>query len=377
MLFDLVDRLLEALAGLSPAVLYLLTGLFTALETSALVGLVVPGDAVVLLAGTTATSPVRFLALVGAAVAGSLAGESVGYLLGRRFGDRIRTSRLGRRLGASNWAKAERFLNGRGGRAVFAARFVAVVHALLPVVAGAVRMPYRRFAGWAAAGSLAWSVLYVGAGAAAGASWRQFGERLGLAGYLILGGLVAAALLVRRARHRRNNGGRHDDRSHARTTGAGALAPQPPRAPAPGRADRPAGPGPAGRDRDGGRAGRGVPQGRHQQRGPARLYPAAEDPPLAEPRLDANGRKVFDLRLQPGTSELLPGRPAETWGVNGAYLGPTRELRGRFDGADDTFDLWKVRGAAWLLRHEDRGLMGQFVVVRPGQASQPPAHAHG
>src|SRR5918992_4610789 len=215
MLFDLVDRLLEALAGLSPAVLYLLTGLFTALETSALVGLVVPGDAVVLLAGTTATSPARFLALVGAAVAGSLAGESVGYLLGRRFGDRLRSSRLGRRLGAANWAKAEQFLNGRGGRAVFAARFVAVVHALLPVVAGAVRMPYRRFAGWAAAGSLAWSVLYVGAGAAAGASWRQFGERLGLAGYLILGVLVAAALLVRRARHRRTNGGSHDDRSYA------------------------------------------------------------------------------------------------------------------------------------------------------------------
>jgi membrane-associated protein len=87
---------------------------------------------------------------------------------------------------------------------VFTARFVAVVHALLPVVAGAVRMPYRRFAGWAAAGSLAWSVLYVGVGAAAGASWRQYGERLGLAAYLILGGLVAAALLVRLARHRRS-----------------------------------------------------------------------------------------------------------------------------------------------------------------------------
>jgi membrane-associated protein len=204
MSFDLIDRLLEALAGLNPLVLYLLTGLFTMLETSALVGLVVPGDAVVLLAGTTATSPDRFLVLVGVAVAGSLAGETVGYLLGRRFGDRLRSSRLGRRLGAGNWARAERFLNGRGGRAVFAARFVAVVHALLPVVAGAVRMPYRRFAGWAAAGSLAWSVLYVGVGAAAGASWRQYGERLGLAAYLILGGLVAAALLVRLARHRRS-----------------------------------------------------------------------------------------------------------------------------------------------------------------------------
>ena len=96
MSFDLIDRLLEALAGLNPLVLYLLTGLFTMLETSALVGLVVPGDAVVLLAGTTATSPARFLALVATAVAGSLAGESVGYLLGRRFGDRLRTSRLGR-----------------------------------------------------------------------------------------------------------------------------------------------------------------------------------------------------------------------------------------------------------------------------------------
>jgi membrane-associated protein len=278
MLFDLVDRLLEALAGLSPMVLYLLTGLFTMLETSALIGLLVPGDAVVLLAGTTATSPARFLALVGAAVAGSLAGESVGYLLGRRFGDRLRTSRLGRRLGSGNWDKAELFLNGRGGRAVFAARFVAVVHALLPVVAGAVRMPYRRFAGWAATGSLAWSVLYVGAGAAAGASWRQFGERLGLAGYLILGVLVAAALLVRRARQRRTNGGRHDEPAHARGNGAGAPGRPPPPAAAPGRADRTAGPGPAGRDRDGRRAGPGVRHGRHHQCGPARLHPAAEDP---------------------------------------------------------------------------------------------------
>jgi blue copper oxidase len=50
-------------------------------------------------------------------------------------------------------------------------------------------------------------------------------------------------------------------------------------------------------------------------------------PPLAESRLDADGRRVFDLRLQPGTAELLPGRPAETWGVNGAYLGPTLRAR--------------------------------------------------
>jgi len=229
MLFDLLDRLLEALTSLSPTVLYALTGLFTMLETSALVGLVVPGDAVVLLAGTTATTPTRFLAVVGMAVAGSLAGESLGYLLGRRFGDRLRSGRLGRRLGEANWAKAEASLNGRGGRAVFAARFVAVVHALLPVGAGTVRMPFRRFAGWAAAGSLAWSVLYVGVGAAAGASWRQYGDRLGLMAYVILSVLVAAAPVVRITRRRQPGatGPAHGDRRPRRSADAPESSPPP------------------------------------------------------------------------------------------------------------------------------------------------------
>jgi blue copper oxidase len=46
-------------------------------------------------------------------------------------------------------------------------------------------------------------------------------------------------------------------------------------------------------------------------------------PPLLQPHVDAAGTKVFDLRLQAGSSQLLPGKAAETWGVNGAYLGPT------------------------------------------------------
>jgi suppressor of ftsI len=52
-------------------------------------------------------------------------------------------------------------------------------------------------------------------------------------------------------------------------------------------------------------------------------------PPLLEPDVDGAGRKVFDLDLRQGRSELLPGTTAETWGVNGAHLGPTvRASRG-------------------------------------------------
>jgi suppressor of ftsI len=54
-----------------------------------------------------------------------------------------------------------------------------------------------------------------------------------------------------------------------------------------------------------------------------------EIPPLLEPRTDDGGRKVFDLELQEGLSELLPGKETETWGANGAYLAPTlRAARG-------------------------------------------------
>ena len=46
-------------------------------------------------------------------------------------------------------------------------------------------------------------------------------------------------------------------------------------------------------------------------------------PPLLEGQADGDRAKVFDLRLQTGTSELLPGKTTETWGINGPYLGPT------------------------------------------------------
>jgi membrane-associated protein len=72
----------------------------------------------------------------------------------------------------------------------------------VPVVAGTVGMSYRRLVSWGAVGAVAWSMLYVGIGAAAGASWRHYGDQIGLAGLAMLGAALAVVLAVRAARSR-------------------------------------------------------------------------------------------------------------------------------------------------------------------------------
>ncbi|MGH2603145.1 MAG: DedA family protein, partial [Dehalococcoidia bacterium] len=177
---SIVDTILNWLAGVDPTTLGLLTAGFTALETTALIGLVVPGDLVVLLAGSTAATPQRIMLILLAAALGTYVGELCGYGLGRLAGPRLRYSRLGRMLGERRWQRAESYLAGRGAPVLVPARFVSVVHAVAPVVAGTVRMPVRKFAFWSAVGAVVWATTYTAVGAAAGSAYRTYGH-LGLA----------------------------------------------------------------------------------------------------------------------------------------------------------------------------------------------------
>jgi FtsP/CotA-like multicopper oxidase with cupredoxin domain len=75
-------------------------------------------------------------------------------------------------------------------------------------------------------------------------------------------------------------------------------------------------------------------------------------PPLLEPRTDQEGTKVFQLGLQRGTTELLPGKPAETWGANGSYLGPTlRAARGDYVRVQVTNELPEATTIHWHGMH--------------------------
>lgn len=196
-LLDLLDSVLIVLYGIDPFVLALATAGFTALETTALVGLVVPGDAAVLIAGSTVNSPGRFVLIASAAAIGTYSGELIGYVTGRAVGPRLRISRLGRFLGEHRWSRAERYLAGRGAAALVPARFVAVLHAVAPLLAGMVRMPFRKFALWAGTGAVLWSVTYTALGTAIGAAYREY-RGLGLLITLAVIAISAAVVFGRR-----------------------------------------------------------------------------------------------------------------------------------------------------------------------------------
>lgn len=193
---DILLAILDVVRSVDPVARTLLAGLGIFLETSVGVGLVVPGDTIVIVAATGVDGEVQFLALFVAVVVGALGGESVGFALGRFFGPRIRASRLGRRIGERNWERAANYVDRRGGIAVFVSRFLPVLHSLVPVTVGMSSMSYRRFMAWTAPACVLWAGAYVTFGSVAALSYRELSSSLHTAGYLFVGAIVAFVLVV-------------------------------------------------------------------------------------------------------------------------------------------------------------------------------------
>jgi membrane protein DedA with SNARE-associated domain len=175
---ELLDWLLNTVQNVEPLTRNLLAGLAIMLETSLFVGLVIPGDTVVLVASTGVTDLSDFFFLLSCVLLGSLLGESFGFWIGRLFGERIRYSKLGNRIGEKNWKMADAFIESRGGLAVAISRFLPVLHSLVPVVAGASKMRYRVFIRWTIGACTVWASAYVGVGFLAQASYEQIGANL-------------------------------------------------------------------------------------------------------------------------------------------------------------------------------------------------------
>lgn len=192
---DLLSWILDLVQGVDPVLRTLLAGFGILLETSILIGLVIPGDTIVLVASTGVSNPVEYFGLLVAVVVGALCGESIGFALGRYFGPKIRASRVGRAVGERNWVRAENYLDRRGGIAVFVSRFLPFLHSVIPLTVGMSAMRYRKFIAWTVPACLIWAVAYVSVGSAAAGSYRELAGRLHWAGYVFVG-IIAVFLIA-------------------------------------------------------------------------------------------------------------------------------------------------------------------------------------
>lgn len=183
---EFLDESLRFIADIDPILRTLLAGLAVMLETSVLVGLIVPGDTVVLVASTGVTSLVQFIAMVVVIIGGALLGESIGFSIGRFFGPKLRSSRLGRKIGPEKFARADRFVERRGGIAVFISRFLPVFHSVVPLTAGMSKMPYRTFMAWTAPACTLWALIYVSLGSGAAGTYRELRDQFQWAGWVFI-----------------------------------------------------------------------------------------------------------------------------------------------------------------------------------------------
>jgi membrane protein DedA with SNARE-associated domain/membrane-associated phospholipid phosphatase len=199
-LWDSAD-MLNFLLQLADPWAYFLIGALAAAEASAFVGLFIPGEAAMLLGGVLVYQGRASLGpMILAACLGAVIGDSIGYEIGRHFGSRLRTGRLGRRIGEKRWDRAHDYVRERGGRAVFFGRFVGVLRALVPAIAGSAGIPYGRFFVFNAAGGIIWATSFVLLGYAAGSSYRIVEQWAGRA-TAVLAGLVVFALAISFAAH--------------------------------------------------------------------------------------------------------------------------------------------------------------------------------
>lgn len=162
----MIAALTPFLMALGPVALLLMMGVVFA-ETALLIGFFLPGDSLLFTAGILTAAGVVHLPFWVMAVglfAAAAAGDQVGFLLGRRWGPRLFNRPDSRFFSRTHAERAHHFFARHGAKAVVLARFVPVVRSFIPVVAGAVRMPYRRFTVYNLGGALLWAVGLLTAG---------------------------------------------------------------------------------------------------------------------------------------------------------------------------------------------------------------------
>jgi len=204
---ELVTGLLDAALRAPASVVYGLIAALVFAEAAFLVGFVLPGETAVLLgAALAATGRLTLPAVLAVAMIAAVAGDSVGYAVGRSAGPRMLAARPLRRH-AERLDRAQVLMRRRGGWAVFLGRFTPFLRSAMPALAGLGRMPYLRFVAFNVAGAVVWSTGATLLGFFAGHSYAAVQQTVGAVGAVVLGAVALGLVvwrLLRRRRHPRS-----------------------------------------------------------------------------------------------------------------------------------------------------------------------------
>jgi membrane-associated protein len=137
----------------------LLIALLIFAESGMLIGFFFPGDTLLLSAGIfAAQGKLSLSAIMIVASLASIAGDNVGYHIGKHMGPRLFRKKDGVLFRREYVEKAEGFFNRFGSKTMLLAHFVPIVRTFAPIIAGVGHMPYRRYVIFDAIGDIAWSI---------------------------------------------------------------------------------------------------------------------------------------------------------------------------------------------------------------------------
>ena len=142
---------------------YLLVAGLAFLETAAFVGLIAPGETALALGGVVAAQgEASLVPMIVIAWAGAAAGDLVSFRVGGRVGRSALTT-YGPRLGLTppRLARVDAFFDAHGAKAILVGRFIGVVRAIAPFLAGSTGMRLRAFLPWSLLGTGVWSMSFV------------------------------------------------------------------------------------------------------------------------------------------------------------------------------------------------------------------------
>jgi membrane protein DedA with SNARE-associated domain len=167
-------------------------------------GIPSPGETALVLAAVLASQgKLQIWLVIVIGVASAIVGDNVGYLLGRKFGREVLIARGPLHEHRKRAIEAgDRFFARHGPKAVFIARWIALVRFAAAWLAGIDKMPFRQFFFWNALGGITWGITFGLVGYFGGHAAANVLARVGVVGAIVLGTIAVAAFIYVRLRGR-------------------------------------------------------------------------------------------------------------------------------------------------------------------------------